>query len=106
MTSSYPVINYAGTMALWKVLEMAGSMDPEAIRKAALELDIPDRTTPIGYGFKFDETGQNIRAKIVLTQWKKDAETQFTVWPPDAAVPGSEIEIPLLTWEEKAAMSQ
>jgi len=106
MTSSYPVINYAGTMVLFKVLEMAGSTDPEAVRKAALEIDIPDRTTPIGYGFKYDETGQNIRAKVVELQWKKDSDTMYTVWPKDAAVPGSEMEIPLLTWEEKAALSQ
>jgi branched-chain amino acid transport system substrate-binding protein len=106
MTSSYPVINYAGTMTLWEVLEKAGSTDPEKVREAALEIDIPDRTTPIGYGFKYDETGQNIRARVVMLQWKEDSDTMYTVWPTDAAVPGSEIDIPLLTWQEKAKLGQ
>ena len=104
MTSSYPVINYAGTMTLWKILEAAGSTDPGAVRKAALELDIPDKTTPIGYGFKYDETGQNIRAKVVMLQWKLNSDTMYTVWPTESAVPGSGIEIPLKTWEEKAKL--
>jgi len=104
MTSSYPVINYAGTMALWKILEMAGSLDAEKVRESVFKFNIPDRTTPIGYGYKFDETGQNIRARVVTLQWKKDSDTMYTVWPADAAVPGSEIKIPLLTWEEKKAL--
>jgi branched-chain amino acid transport system substrate-binding protein len=103
MTSTYPVINYTGTMVLWKVLEMAGSLDPEKVRESVFKLDIPDKTTPVGYGFKFDETGQNIRARVVTTQWKKD-DYQYTVEPAEAAEPGSEVEIPLLTWEEKKAL--
>jgi len=104
MTSSYPLINYAGTMALWKALDMAGSLDPEKVRENVFKLDIPDQTTTVGYGYKSDETGQNIRARVVTLQWKKGYDAMHTVWPADAAVPGSEIEIPLLTWEERKAL--
>jgi len=99
VTSVYPPINYMGTMVLWDVIKKAGSTDPEAIREAAFEVDIPDNTTVTGFGVKFDSTGQNIRARVISEQWQD--EKLWTVWPPEAALPGREIKLPIPTWEEK-----
>ncbi len=99
VTTVYPSANYTGAMALWDVLKKAGSMDPNAIRKAALEIDIPDNTTTSGWGIKFDSTGQNIRAKIIAEQWQEGK--LWTAWPVQAAPPGRELKFPLPTWEER-----
>ncbi len=99
ITSAYPSINYMGTNALWQVIEKSGSMDATAIRKAAFEIDIPDNSTITGYGVKFNESGQNIRARLVTVQWQ-DGKL-WTVWPPEAAIPGKEIKVPMSTWKER-----
>ena len=51
-----------------------GGTDPEALRKAALDTDIPDGGTIQGYGVKFsppgsDMAGQNERASLVVMQY-------------------------------------
>jgi branched-chain amino acid transport system substrate-binding protein len=61
-----------------------GGTDPEAIRKAALEIDIPPGGTIQGYGVKFfppdtPMSGQNERSTPVVMQYTKDATT--VVWP-------------------------
>ena len=61
-----------------------GGSDPEAVRKAALEVDIPPGGTIQGYGVKFfppgtPMSGQNERSTPVVMQYTKDATT--VVWP-------------------------
>ena len=99
ITSIYPTVNFMGTSVLWQVIEKAGSLEAESIRKAAFEIDIPENSTVTGYGVKFDENGQNIRAKLVTEQWQ-DGKL-WTVWPPEAAIPGKEILLPMPTWKER-----
>jgi branched-chain amino acid transport system substrate-binding protein len=65
-------------------IEKHGGTDPEAIRKAALEIDIPPGGTIQGYGVKFFPpdtvmSGQNERSTPVVMQYTKDATT--VVWP-------------------------
>ena len=103
ITSAYPTVNYMGTMVLWQVLEKAGSTKAEDVRRAALSIDIPNQQTVTGYGVKFDETGQNTRARLVTVQWQ-DGKL-WTVWPAEAAVKGKEIIVPLPTWKERKASS-
>jgi branched-chain amino acid transport system substrate-binding protein len=86
-----------------EVLPRAGSVDPEAVRKAALQVDIPQGGTVYGYGVKFappdhPDAGQNLRAHPVLMQWQ-DQEMRV-VYPADFAV--SSILLPMPTWEERA----
>ncbi|MEW5899460.1 MAG: ABC transporter substrate-binding protein, partial [Bacillota bacterium] len=55
-------------------IEKYGGVTPDAIRKACLDLDIPEGGTGEGYGVKFappeDEyAGQNIRAFPAVMQW-------------------------------------
>jgi branched-chain amino acid transport system substrate-binding protein len=65
-------------------IEKHGGTDPEAIRKAALEVDIPPGGTIQGYGVKFfppgtPMSGQNERSTPVVMQYTKTATT--VVWP-------------------------
>jgi branched-chain amino acid transport system substrate-binding protein len=87
--SGHSLMNFMGSQVLFDVITRAGSTDPEAIRKAALETDIPDQKTPMGYGVKFAPpgdkiAGQDIRAFPMIYQWQKGK--QLTVWPKGAAV--------------------
>ena len=72
-----------------EVLERAGSTDPEAIRKAAHELDIHDVISTSYFpkqGIAFDETGR-IAPKyrdVTLVQWQGGVPK--TVYPPQVAV--------------------
>jgi branched-chain amino acid transport system substrate-binding protein len=79
---------------LEKVLPVAiqkhGGFDAEAIRKAALEVDLPVGGTIQGYGVKFAPpgdpmAGQNVRSSPVVMQYVK-GQTQIA-WPA-AAAPG------------------
>lgn len=101
--SGHSLRAYMGVMVLWDVIKRAKSMDPEAIRKAALETDIPEGTTPTGWGVKFAPPGHlnqgtDLRAKPIVMQWFN--QDQYTVWPAAAAV--RDMVIPLPTWEERA----
>ena len=85
------------------VLARAGSVDPEAVRKAALQVDIPQGGTVYGFGVKFappdhPDAGQNLRAHPVLMQWQE--QKMWVVYPPDFAVRSP--LLPLPTWEERA----
>lgn len=85
------------------VLPKAGSLDPEAVRKAALEVDIPEGGTVFGFGVKFappdnPAAGQNLRGIPVLMQWQE--QKLWVVYPAAFAV--RKPLMPLPTWEERA----
>ena len=75
--------------------EKYGSFDPEAVRKAALDVDIPAGGTIQGYGVKFYRpgtpmSGQNERSTPVVMQnagehisvvWPTNIQTQAPVFP-------------------------
>jgi len=75
-------------LLLEKVLPIAiskyGGTDPEAVRKAALDVDIAPGGTIQGYGVKFfppgtPMSGQNERSTPVVMQYVKDGTK--VVWP-------------------------
>ena len=83
--SGHSLTNYVGALILFDILEKTGgSVDPEAIRKAAMSLDVPLGKTASGWGIKFDESGQNVRAPAFVTQWQ--GGKLVTVWPKGAAI--------------------
>jgi len=72
------------TDVLPRAIKKYGGYDPEALRKAALDTDIPIGGTIQGYGVKFngpdsDMAGQNGRSFLVVMQFVK-GETKV-VWP-------------------------
>jgi branched-chain amino acid transport system substrate-binding protein len=74
------------TDVLPRAIESHGGYDPEALRQAALETDIPVGGTVQGYGVKFfgpgtPMSGQNERSTPVVMQYV-DGETKI-VWPAD-----------------------
>jgi branched-chain amino acid transport system substrate-binding protein len=85
-----------------QVLAKAGSDDPEAVRKAALAVDIPQGGTAFGFGVKFAPpehaaAGQNLRAHPVLMQWQ---DQKMVVVHPAAFAVGQPL-MPLPTWEQR-----
>jgi branched-chain amino acid transport system substrate-binding protein len=84
------------TDVLPRAIKKHGGFDPEALRKAALETDIPVGGTIQGYGVKFfppgtEMSGQNERSSPVVMQYV-DGETKV-VWP--AAIKTMDPMLPL-----------
>jgi branched-chain amino acid transport system substrate-binding protein len=84
------------TDVLPRAIKKHGGFDPEALRKAALETDIPDGGTMQGYGVRFNPpghkmAGQNERSSPVVMQFVK-GQTKV-VWP--AAIKTADPVLPL-----------
>jgi ABC-type branched-subunit amino acid transport system substrate-binding protein len=67
-----------------RAIKVYGGIDADALRKAALDVDLPDGGTMLGYGVKFqpedgDMAGQNMRAYPVIVQYVDDKS--YVVWP-------------------------
>ncbi len=82
--SGHSLANYFGTRVFLDAVQRAGGTDKDRIRTAVLASDIAEGTTATGWGARFDERGQNTRAKPFLLQWQDG--TLVTVLPQDAAV--------------------
>jgi branched-chain amino acid transport system substrate-binding protein len=104
LPATHATAGFVGAQILFEeVLSRAGSVDPEAVRQAALQVDIPQGGTVFGYGLKFapadhPDAGQNLRAHPVLMQWQE--QKMWVVYPGDFAVRSP--LLPLPTWEERA----
>lgn len=77
---------YSGMKILLETVQAAGSTDPARVRAAALTLDKPFYSYTGGYGAKFDDKMQNIRAFPTVIQWQ--GRKQVTVFPPEARPAG------------------
>jgi branched-chain amino acid transport system substrate-binding protein len=85
------------------VLAKTNSLNPDAVRAAALKLDIPVGGTHMGWGVKFPsenspEAGQNERAFSVMMQWQ--GGLNYCVWP-DAYAERKAILVPLPNWKDR-----
>ena len=72
------------TDVLPRAIKKYGGIDSEALRKSALDTDIPSGGTIQGYGVKFfppgtSMAGQNERASPVVMQY--NGNDTFVVWP-------------------------
>jgi ABC-type branched-subunit amino acid transport system substrate-binding protein len=74
------------TDVLPRAITKYGGIDAEALRKAALETDIPEGGTLLGFGIKFpakdsgsDMMGQNMRASPVVMQYVD--RKVYVAWP-------------------------
>ncbi len=82
--SGHSLANYMGAKLFLDIIQRAGSLDKDRLRAAVLATDVPLGATANGWGAKFDEKGQNTRARPFLLQWQ--GGTQLTVSPDAAAV--------------------
>ncbi len=82
--SGHSLANYMGANVFLDALAKAKDMSSGAIREAIMAVDVPVGKTATGWGAKFDDKGQNTRAKPYLMQWQ--GGELVTVFPPDAAV--------------------
>ena len=76
------------TDVLPRAIKKYGGIDSEALRKAALDVDIPEGGTMLGFGVKFEGAdaamaGQNDRAFPVIIQYVDDKS--YVVWPKSQA---------------------
>lgn len=96
-------LGFSGTWVLLNnVLAKTKSTDPDAVRAAALELDLPLGSTLLGYGISYAPAdapngGQNTRALTTVTQWQ-DGEL-VTVYPEQFAE-AEPVNLPLAPWGE------
>jgi ABC-type branched-subunit amino acid transport system substrate-binding protein len=72
------------TKVLPHAIKKYGGIDAEALRKAALDVDLPEGGTMLGFGVKFEDqdselAGQNQRAFPVIIQYVDDKP--YVVWP-------------------------
>jgi ABC-type branched-subunit amino acid transport system substrate-binding protein len=71
-----------------RAIKKYGGVDPEALRKAALDVDLPEGGTMLGFGVKFygegtPMAGQNERSFPVVIQYVDDKS--YVVWPKSQA---------------------
>jgi branched-chain amino acid transport system substrate-binding protein len=82
--SGHSLANYCGARICLDAVQRAGGTDADRVRAAMLATDLPESATPAGWGARFDERGQNTRARPFVLQWQ--GGRHLTVFPPDAAV--------------------
>jgi branched-chain amino acid transport system substrate-binding protein len=71
-----------------RAIKQYGGIDPEALRKASLDVDLPEGGTMLGFGVKFwpegtQFAGQNQRSFPVVLQYIDDKS--YVVWPKSQA---------------------
>ncbi|PIU57073.1 MAG: branched-chain amino acid ABC transporter substrate-binding protein [Chloroflexi bacterium CG07_land_8_20_14_0_80_45_17] len=90
--------DFTALMVMADVLNRAGSTEPEAIRKALIETDIPAAKLIMPWrGVKYDEKGQNMYGEGVISQIID--QSWHTVYPPEFAL--KDWVYPQPTWAER-----
>lgn len=82
--SGHSLNNYVGALALLRAIDKGDGFDAEALVEAAQSVDLAEGETAAGYGIKFGENNQNVRASMMGMQWQ-DGKL-VTVYPDAAAV--------------------
>ncbi|MFH1339833.1 MAG: ABC transporter substrate-binding protein [Pseudomonadota bacterium] len=84
------------TEVLPRAIKKYGGVDPEALRKASLEVDLPEGGTMLGFGVKFHAdgqmAGQNERSFPVVIQYIDDKSS--VVWPKSQAMREAVLPLP------------
>jgi ABC-type branched-subunit amino acid transport system substrate-binding protein len=80
-----------------RAIKQYGGFDPDALRKASLDVDLPEGGTMLGYGVKFfgegtPMAGQNERSFPVVIQYVDDKS--YVVWPKSQAQRDAVLPLP------------
>jgi ABC-type branched-subunit amino acid transport system substrate-binding protein len=83
-----------------RAIKQYGGIDPDALRKAALDVDLPEGGTMLGFGVKFfgegtPMAGQNERSFPVVIQYIDDKS--YVVWPKSQAQREAVLPLPVGT---------
>jgi len=86
------------------VLPLAGSLDPEKVREAALKIDRSWKDSILGVGAKFAPpghpmAGQNLQSTNFVQQWQNEKLVCLS----DPIAEGK-IQVPMPTWDQRAKM--
>ena len=70
------------TDVLPRAIKKYGGVDPDALRKAALDVDLPDGGTMLGFGVKFDGAGpaDGRPERARLSRWSCSISTTSPTW--------------------------
>jgi branched-chain amino acid transport system substrate-binding protein len=99
--SDVPARVFTGIMTLIDAINRAGSTDPEKIRVALTQTNIPAEQLIVPYkSVKFDAEGQNDGVRPILMQ--AQGGKYCTIYPFELA--SCELKYPLPTWAQKAKM--
>src|SRR5712672_1594977 len=85
------------TEVLPRAIKKYSGVDPDALRKAALDVDLPEGGTMLGFGVKFygegdPMAGQNQRSFPVIIQYVDDKS--YVVWPKSQAQREAALPLP------------
>jgi branched-chain amino acid transport system substrate-binding protein len=87
--SSHALSAFVGARLCLEALHGGGGVEKERVRAAMLALDLAEGTTAAGWGARFDERGQNLRARPLLCQWQPmpagNGLRLVALHPPEAA---------------------
>ena len=90
---------FVGFLGLCDAINRAGSTNPEAIREAIRNTNIPgDKLITPWRGIKFDDKGQNILVDAIVIQYQ-DGGKRSTIYPFNLAT--KEIIYPIPRWSER-----
>jgi branched-chain amino acid transport system substrate-binding protein len=87
--SGHGLASFAGARVALEALARAGSTERDRIRAAVQATDLAEGATAAGWGVRFDERGQNLRAAPMLCQWQPAPSgglRQVAIGPAGAAV--------------------
>jgi len=82
--SGHSLAAYAGARVVLDAMQRGGAMERDRLRAALLATDVAEGQAANGWGARFDEKGQNQRARVLLGQWQ--GGRLVAVGPADAAV--------------------
>jgi branched-chain amino acid transport system substrate-binding protein len=85
------------TEVMPRAIKQYGGVDPDALRKASLDVDLPEGGTMLGFGVKFygegtPMSGQNERSFPVVIQYVDDKS--YVVWPKSQAQRDAVLPLP------------
>jgi branched-chain amino acid transport system substrate-binding protein len=84
------------SQVLPRAIRQYGGVDAEALRRAALDVDLPEGGTMLGFGVRFDGegsmAGQNQRAFPVIVEYTEDGTV--VVWPRSQAARAPTLPLP------------
>lgn len=88
---SVAMVAYTGMTAAILTLEKAnGSTELADMKAAALSMNLPFGSMPIGWGLTFNSELQNQDIRLIGVQWRANG-TSPAVWPKEAALEGENI---------------